>query len=85
MKLDEEKFQSVKNSSPSGLETPQKAITNLSLNSLPANLVHAMTTRLKVQSLEDRTEIDIVITYDGNKLEKRAPAVVISHPYGPLG
>ena len=44
-----------------------------------------MTTRLKIPSAEDGTEIDTVITYEGKNNGEGAPAIVISHPYGPLG
>lgn len=60
-------------------------------NSVPAGtenrrtLLAHMTTRLKVPSAEDGTEIDAVITYEGKDSGEGAPAIVISHPYGPLG
>ncbi|KAI8575320.1 hypothetical protein K450DRAFT_262378 [Umbelopsis ramanniana AG] len=44
-----------------------------------------MTTRLKIPSAEDSTEIDAVITYEGKHTGEGAPAIIISHPYGPLG
>lgn len=43
-----------------------------------------MTTRLQVQSLEDKTDIDVLVTFEGDSTEA-CPAVVIAHPYGPLG
>jgi hypothetical protein len=43
-----------------------------------------MTARLKVQSLEDKTDIDVIVTYEGDSTEA-CPAVIIAHPYGPLG
>lgn len=50
-----------------------------------AQFTVTMTTRLKVQSAQDNTEIDVVVTYDGGSTESSAPAIIISHPYGPLG
>ncbi|KAG2180098.1 hypothetical protein INT43_003886 [Umbelopsis isabellina] len=43
-----------------------------------------MTTRLQVQSLEDKTDIDVIVTFEGDSTEA-CPAIVIAHPYGPLG
>jgi hypothetical protein len=44
-----------------------------------------MTTRLKVQSLEDNTDIDVIVTFEGDRKASACPAIVIAHPYGPLG
>jgi hypothetical protein len=93
MKTDEEKFPKGKGLAVTVaccLSKRQLPIQTLG-NSVPAagyltvEPTRHMTTRLKIPSAEDSAEIDVVITYEGKNTGEGAPAIVISHPYGPLG